>query len=1049
MIYNQSVFGGFVDTAKINTKEEKTVYYPHLQKKRKRRRFLPFFLRKKFVSTVLLVCMLVFYFTSMFAMPSTAYADDDEESSDYAEQMVRAMYAPFSLVTEEYAIYQGEMDGNPISFYYIDAVTNVEIEEHDEWISIIPSWIESPFKNIEGALQRYINGINNLIFEMNMYLATTVISVIGFAFNFDIIEKMLKIIEPSIMSIVGISGGSFDGGLGSDGGGLFGIFMELIFMVMVVVVFYNLIVNRRLISSLNVILRVILCLTLALVFFSNYSSALTGMHEIAKSVTSIVIDDVGGGITSGVANVGGSSDSFVAGLYADDNVTAKGNEGKPMKRLLWNILVERPYAYVQFGDGDIEGSITEARFEEMLSYIPNTEERTSYLIDTEIRDNLNTMVHADQVFNKMGFLCIVLLVNFLTAIPILLVALAIILLQFWYVIVAIIAPFALLLGAIPTMHRVLMRYGLELIIPLFLRVFLTTLLLLLLALTSLAFEFTQSINSDGSSTPFFISYIATAIFIIMLFVMTFLLRNRLSDIFSKGSTFLGELRSATGDLGGMMTGGVRGVSTSGGALTGAVIGGMATGGPGALTGAIKGANIGKALGNVATGTGDIAGTALRLHQLSKMEKLSNGKDEDLLTQTPFADKKTEAYYIPNKDNSQDNETGKSESNFNEEKQTRSQVANPELNHLEDEFEIQNEQNPTSFNEFAQPFNGENDEMSNGHNEIELDENPLEDSYHEQVANTEFTLQEQNNNEENPQSLADLNIDDETNPQTFVENDQETEIPVTLHDLNDLNVLNEIPSDFDNQPMQNEVHDLNGVSSDNQPVQNEVHDLNEIPSNNQSMQNEMNDLNEVPSNNQPLNENTHVDAHASNSNRHESNNVETNSTQSHDLELSEVENTPTATQNINTNSNLQSSSMSGNNLNNSDMQGTEISSNVLKTNDNNNSQSNLQSQVRSNENTKVVQNTTNNGTQLNSKSLNTNELQSSNSQSTQNANTQPITSTRNDSQNNTTNTNSQMPKDNAHQHFESHRVVDNASNIQQGNLNTNDISNVDGQSEHND
>ncbi|MBG9730755.1 hypothetical protein ABD87_14735 [Lysinibacillus sphaericus] len=630
MNYNVSMCGGFVEKAKIDIKNEdsKTIHFPHLQKKRKKRRYLPFFLRKKFIASLMLICMLSFYFISMVATPSTAFAKDDE--SDYSEAMIRMMYAPFSKITEEYAIYQGDYNGSPISFYYLDAVTNVEIEEHEEWINIIPSWLESPFKTIEGALQRYINGINNLIFEMNMYLSTALISVIGFAFEFDIIQKMLRVVEPSIISLVGISNGKFVGGLGTDGGGLFGVFLEVIFMMMIIMVFYNIVINRKLLGSLNVILRVVLSLTIALLFFSNYSTVLSSLHDIAKNTTSLVVNDVGDGITQGVANVtsDSSTDSFVSGLFATDDVVAKGNEGRPMKRLIWNIFVERPYAYSQFGSADIGNTLSKERFEEMLSYIPNTEERTSYLIETEISDHKNAMVHADQVFNKMGFLGVVLMVNTLTAIPIFLVALAIVLLQFWYIIVAILAPFALLLGAIPTMHKVLLRYGLELIIPLFLRIFLTSLLLLLLALTSLSFEFAQAIGSNEEGTPFFISYFATAIFILMLFLMTFLLRNRLKDIFSKGSSFLGELRDATGDMTGMMGSGFRGLTTGAGAMAGAVAGGLATGGAGAMAGALKGANMGKAVGNLATGNGDAVRTATQLYQLNQMDNLAKGRDNN-------------------------------------------------------------------------------------------------------------------------------------------------------------------------------------------------------------------------------------------------------------------------------------------------------------------------------------------------------------------------------------------------------------------------------------
>ena len=193
-------------------------------------------------------------------------------------------------------------------------------------------------------------------------------------------------------------------------------------------------------------------------------------------------------------------------------------------------------------------------------------------------------------------------------------------------VIAALAPFALLIGAIPGQFNVLKRYFIELGIPLALKIFVSFIALIVFVISDIIYAGNFK-SISGGSNPFY-SYVGAATFNLLLFGTIFILRNRIKDIFSSGSNAIRDLRESSGTFTAPFKKGVQNVATVGGAAAGAVVGGPA--------GAMTGAAIGGSVGKVATGEGgvsDVAGSAMKAQHLAHLGKMTKTQQAAKLSAT--------------------------------------------------------------------------------------------------------------------------------------------------------------------------------------------------------------------------------------------------------------------------------------------------------------------------------------------------------------------------------------------------------------------------------
>lgn len=444
-------------------------------------------------------------------------------------------------------------------FYHLDYIDPTELEEKSFWDKF------KIFSNLsDGVVGFFYNLLHQLFvalpFFMLKAMTTAMIWIFNKIYEVNFVNAIVDEITSSIQSIAGVSGGSF----GSSG--LFGGFLGLITLVLAVYTLYQFAVKRASITAFSGLLKSILALALALVFFSNYSTIIKGLNTLSVEASALIV--------SGSA------------VVTDDGNIVDQTAQEKMNNALWNTFVHQPYLMLQYGTVDQE-AIGEERVLNLLQKKPDSEERYN-IVKEEILDKGNTMMTREKIFERWGILMITFVANFFNSIPVMILAFALLFLQFWFTAMAMIAPFAFVWSALPNQFGVLARYFLELLTPLVLKLAVSVLALIVFSLTGvLTVVAMNTLNTSGLLSFIFLVFVEG-----ILFFTFFLLRKRILNIFSMGSKQLASVRENMSSA--FVQPVKKGVQTTAAAV-GTVAGAMSGGAAGALVGSSLGGTIGSVI----------------------------------------------------------------------------------------------------------------------------------------------------------------------------------------------------------------------------------------------------------------------------------------------------------------------------------------------------------------------------------------------------------------------------------------------------------------------
>lgn len=455
----------------------------------------------------------------------------------------------------------GDYKGDNI-YYMLDLANPKEIEEigffSKAWEFMSLQVVDD---KISEAIHYSIFFMVEINFKLNIFMTNIMLSILNFAYDTNLINSLIDNTGETVRSLTGISGTSF----GSNG--LFGGFLGLVGLLVAIYTLYQFTVKKASILAFSGILKSLLALTLALLFFSNYSAVLKGAHTVSTDLSAALLS----------GNVGINIDKE-SGVIEDTTVREKMNDN------IFTMFVHRPYLMLQYGT-TIEEDVGASRVEKLLT-TPKGEERKNIVIE-EVTEKGNDSLTYSNVVNRLVFAYVMSITNAVSSIPIYLLALSLILFQFWFLVMALIAPFVFLWSAMPEQFGVLKRYFFELSIPLVLKMGMSVIALIIFGITDVLYN----INHLGGGTQGFI--ITTLIQSLILFTL-FLLRKRIFNVFSLGSRELGLMREQMNAT--FIEPAQKGLRTTL-TTTGAVVGTLA-GGP---KGAMMGANLGSSLGDAATG----------------------------------------------------------------------------------------------------------------------------------------------------------------------------------------------------------------------------------------------------------------------------------------------------------------------------------------------------------------------------------------------------------------------------------------------------------------
>ncbi|TMN20938.1 CD3337/EF1877 family mobilome membrane protein [Lentibacillus cibarius] len=511
---------------------------------------------------------------------------------------------------------QGETQHNQLgsfkeddnSYYHLDAVPEDFNKEESFADKVTDKFWFLDMKDKAGQkMNEFFNYLVNIAFDMNILMTNFMISSLDFAYSFDFINLIIEKLDSIMQKITGITGiGNF------SSNGIFGNLAKFVALFTVIYAIFLMVWKRSMFSSLGTILQTVLALTIALLLFTNYSTFLSGLNQVTTEASTLVL---AGNLNEQGQN--GAQEVENAGPTNLDEESLK----LEMKNNLWTLFVDRPFMYMMYGETNLNNLADSKdkainRVNNLLKAKPNSEERYD-AIATETKDWNNNNLFYDNISKRLSFTPMYLTINGITSLPVYFLALALLLFQFWFMLIAIFAPFALLFGAMPGQFNVVKRYFIELGLPLVLKIVVAFSALIIFAISELLYQ--ADFTATQSGNPF-MGYIAAALIHFVLFMLLFFLRKRIKNIFAAGSQGVQEIRDGMGDFNNPLKKGTQGLATT----YGAAIGGLTTGGAGALAGA----NIGSSVGKMATGEGNVADVTKSGIQAKRSSQLTSLKQRN-------------------------------------------------------------------------------------------------------------------------------------------------------------------------------------------------------------------------------------------------------------------------------------------------------------------------------------------------------------------------------------------------------------------------------------
>ncbi|KRG16841.1 hypothetical protein ACA29_02875 [Lederbergia galactosidilytica] len=305
----------------------------------------------------------------------------------------------------------GEFKGGEKNYYYLDSVTERDAKKAKEdsvWENIkdkLFGWTDFS-GNFMDKFNTFLNMIVNMFFKLNIFFTNTMIMVLDFAFDINVIGDLIGALETSVQDMTGISNGTF------LGGGLFGGLIKMVSVLAVLYMLYVFVIKRAFLESLSSLMKTVLTLGLSLLLFSNYATFINGAQNVTHDATRYVI-----GLTT---------------WNGEENVSVSSDTKMSMKDSLWTMFVDRPYLYMQYGTHNVD-EIGRSRIEDLLK-TPTGEQRYEKVLTSEVAAHNNDFMVHSSVLDRLSFSAFYIVVNGIVSMPIFMLAILLVVLQFWFLI---------------------------------------------------------------------------------------------------------------------------------------------------------------------------------------------------------------------------------------------------------------------------------------------------------------------------------------------------------------------------------------------------------------------------------------------------------------------------------------------------------------------------------------------------------------------------------------------------------------------------------------
>lgn len=383
-------------------------------------------LRRKIVCFSLLILILSL---GWIGISNAVHAEENNQSSE-----------GFSLISDLLTIFpeekvkQARAKGYEVKFAkYKPSQYNLELHVEEK------SLLDFDEKISDGAYI-LINEINNFIWQALLAWNFTVILIVENAFSLDVVDEFADAVEKAVQELAGFSGS----GIGDSG--LFGNFMTMMIIIAGAWIAYQGMIKKKTTDAISGMLTSLLILMLGLVFFANAGGVMKYLNDISSGLSQEVMG-VGVEFQSELNGEDVSYPSDISSLVVADK--------------LYNMMVYEPYIMLQYAKTSSDPEITPERVAKILNEKPGSAARLKAVQDE--KNASNPMVTNAGIFQRLTLILLLCVSHFILGLLFFIIAGAMIVYQFLFVLISLFAPFAFLIALNPAWSSVAVNWFKKLI----------------------------------------------------------------------------------------------------------------------------------------------------------------------------------------------------------------------------------------------------------------------------------------------------------------------------------------------------------------------------------------------------------------------------------------------------------------------------------------------------------------------------------------------------------------------------------------------------------
>ncbi|MGG1152832.1 CD3337/EF1877 family mobilome membrane protein [Bacillus wiedmannii] len=432
------------------------------------------------------ICMILVFFLLPLG-PHVALAEDTKTEEKQEQKGARISENLFSGYTD--GIYKDK-------YYEIDTYQPKEDEKNV--FQKVGGYLfgdDSVGKDLQRMLYTTCQWFGNMAFQLNVILGQLTIFLVDQALNLDIVDVVADKLGAAMQNIAGIEKGGF---LSS---GLFPAIIGIACVLSACYAGYIFFIKRQPSKGLSELVKTVLVIAFIVTYIGNASAILKSANTISSEISVTVL-------------------AKATGTVAGDPGRSKADAIFSVKKQIWDLLVERPYLFLQYGE-DSKEKLGAQRVDELLAKSPGKERNEA--VEKEVKKG-NQMMVISSVGERLVFTVMYYVVNTFAGVPVIAFCLLIVAFQLWFLVMSIISPIVMAVALLPGHRRVIESWASQWIRPLALKIFMSVMLVIIFTVAELLYVLPEA----GVA-----GYVSTMIFQILVFVLCYIFRGNIVAAFSK------------------------------------------------------------------------------------------------------------------------------------------------------------------------------------------------------------------------------------------------------------------------------------------------------------------------------------------------------------------------------------------------------------------------------------------------------------------------------------------------------------------------------------